>query len=72
MLLGKRKQNFRKLAQLEIPKYQGKLWARCEASDEDPYPYYDKNLSSKSQILQTHNFRTRRNFVHLDEVYTYY
>ena len=34
---------------------------RCQASDEDSYhPYYDKNLGSKSQILQSHNFRTRR------------
>ena len=34
----------------------------CEASDEDYYPYYDKNLRSKSQFRQSHNFRTRRNF----------
>ena len=51
MFLEKGMQNFRKLAQLEIPKYLGELQARCQAFDEDPpYHYYDKNLGSKSQI----------------------
>ena len=54
MLLGRRMQNFRKLAQLEISKNRGELCTTCEASDDDPYPYpyhpYDKNLGSKSQI----------------------
>ena len=52
MLLGRRTQNFRKLAQLETPKNRGELRTKCEASDEDYYPYYyyDKNLGSKSQI----------------------
>ena len=44
-------QNFRKLAQLEIPKNRGTADdTHCEASDEDHYPYYDKNLDSKLQI----------------------
>ena len=40
-----------------------KLRMMSEASDKDhPYSYYDKNLGSKSQILQGHIIRTRRNF----------
>ena len=49
MLLRRHMQKFRNLAQLEIPKNRGELRTTCEASDED-YPYYDKNLGSKSQI----------------------
>ena len=62
MLLWGRMQNFSKLAQLEILKNRRELRTTCEASDEDYHHPQDKNLGSKSQILQRHNFRTRRNF----------
>jgi len=46
-------QNFRKLAQLEIPKKRGELRARCRASDKDlpyyhyPYYYHEKKFGLK-------------------------
>ena len=47
MLLECRMQNFGELTQLDIPKNQGELRPRYQASDEDYY--YDKKLGSKSQ-----------------------
>ena len=43
-------QNFRKLAQLKIPKNREELRTICEASDEDPYYYYDNNLGSNRKF----------------------
>ena len=48
--IWKHTQNFRKLAQLEIPKIEGELRARCQAFDKDDSYLYDKNMISKSKI----------------------
>ena len=72
-------QNFRKLAQLEMPINREELRTNCKASNEDDHPYILKTKSwAKNHKFDTvitfepHEISTRskRRFVHLGEVIT--